>query len=300
MYGVDDPSGACPSETELRRKIATRLGYDPFDARGPWLFRVRIDGRRKRPHAEIVTERGGKPTGKRVLDEATCDALAETVASTVAIAIDPVAASPAPAPPDEPPPPSPPPAQPPPPSRPVEAAARPTPPADAPAERARVVPLIYLDATVAIGRTAGLALGGRGGVGLAYRGLSLAGEARGEATPDAVKLTALDSAYWSVLSGALVACGHKGIVQLCAVGALGTLQAKARDVTRPSLKGTLFASLGARAGVALPITADVALRANVEVGIPLIRTTFFIDGEPAWTAPAVNGTFGAGVEARFR
>ena len=300
LYAIDDPSGTCASEAEFRRKVATRLGYDPFEARAPWLFRVRIDGRRKRPHAEIVTERGGKPAGRRELDEATCDALSETVATTVAIAIDPVAASPAPSPPEA--------ARVetltplPPPARPTEAPApsTSTPPEGPPTDRALVVPLVYLDGTVAIGRTAGVALGGRGGVGLHYRRLSLAGEARGEAAPDAVKLSAFDSVYWSVFSGALVACGHKGLFELCGVGALGSLQAKARDVARPSLKGTLFASLGARVGVALPLTADVALRGSVELGIPLVRTTFFIDGQPAWTAPAVNGTFGIGAEARFR
>jgi hypothetical protein len=117
VYAVEDPTGTCASEAEFRRKVATRLGYDPFEAHAPWLFRVRIDGRLQRPHAEIVTERGGKPNGKRELDDATCDALSETVASTVSIAIDPVAASPAPSPPEAPPASTPPPL--PPPSRPA-------------------------------------------------------------------------------------------------------------------------------------------------------------------------------------
>lgn len=298
VYAADDPSGACASEAEFRRKVAIRLGYDPFEASAAWLFRVRIDARRTRPSAAIVTERDGKPAGKRELDEATCEALSETVASTVAIAIDPVAASPAP----EAPPPAEAPA--PPPLALPEAPARSTSPPPAPeappADRASVVPLVYLDGTAALGRTAGVAGGGRAGVGIGYRGLSLAGEARGETTPDAVKLTAIDSAYWSVFSGALVTCGHKGLFEVCGVGALGSLQAKARDVTRPSLKSTLFASLGARVGVAVPLTADIALRGNVELGIPLVRTTFFIDGQPAWTAPAANGTVSLGVSARFR
>lgn len=300
-YVVDDPSGACASEAEFRRRIATRLGYDPFDAHATWIFRVRVDGRSKRPHAEIMTERDGAPAGKRGLDEATCDALSETLAATVAIAIDPIGVSQESSrtsPEDALPP------LPPPPRAPASAIEPPAPPPPTPqrplADPRRVVPFLYLDGTVTIGRTAGVALGGRGGVGVEYGALSVAGEARGEATPDAVALTSLDSVYWSVLSGALVACGHKGLFELCGVGALGSLQAKARDVARPSLKGTLFASLGARVGIQMPLTADVALRGNAELGIPLVRTTFSIDEQPAWTAPAVNGTFAIGVVTRFR
>lgn len=300
-YTVEDPTGTCASETEFRRKVAARLGYDPFDARASWLFRIRVDGRGKRPHAEIVTEHGGQPTGKRELDDATCAALSETLASTVAIAIDPVGASPAPPPFEARPAEEPRPTLPPPsPSASLPAPSRATPREAPPADRARVVPLVYLDGTASAGRTAGIALGGRGGIGFRYRGVSLAGEARGEATPDAVKLTALDSAYWSVFTGAFVACGHKSVFEVCGVGALGSLQAKARDVARPSLKGTLFASLGARVGVQIPLSSDVALRGNVEFGIPLVRTTFFIDHQPAWTAPAVNGTLAIGAEVKFQ
>jgi hypothetical protein len=115
-----------------------------------------------------------------------------------------------------------------------------------------------------------------------------------------VRLTPQDSAYWSVFSGALVPCGSKGLFQLCGVLTLGSLQAKAKDVTRPSLKGTFFGAVGARLGVAVPITSDIFLRANGEIGIPLVRTTFSIAGEPAWTASAVEGTLAVGAEARFR
>ncbi len=298
VYNTDDPAGACASEAEFRGKVAARLGYDPFQADAAWLFRVRVDARRKPAHAEILTEQDGKSTGRRALDETRCDALLETVASTVAIAIDPVAATPGPAP------------LPPPPAGTAAAArsgnvsaardttvASPVPKAS---PSAPVVPYLYLDGTGAFGRTAGTALGGRAGFGLRYRGVSVAGEARGEATPDAVRLTALDSAYWSVFSGGIVGCGDKSIFELCAVFAMGSLQAKARNVDRPSLKGTLFASVGARLGIEVPIAGEIALRANAELGIPLVRTTFIVAGEPVWTAPAGQGTFALGAEARFR
>ncbi len=300
IYVADDPTGTCGSESEFRGKVAARLGYDPFRADAAWLFRVRIDGSRKPPRAEILTEQDGRSSGRRVLEDTKCDALLETAASAVAIAIDPVATSTGPST-------SPPPAASPSSPLPGEGAAGPLPSATPPAAptpseppAAPVVPELYLDPTVAFGRTAGVSLGGRAGFGLRYRAMSASTEARGEATPDAVRLTALDRAYWSVFSGALVACGHKGIFEFCGTLALGTLQAKAKDVTRPSLKGTLFGSIGPRLGVQVPITTELALRANGELGIPLVRTTFTIAGQPAWTAPAVHATLAIGLEVRFR
>jgi hypothetical protein len=302
VYATDDPNGTCASEADFRGKVAARLGYDPFDDQASWVFRVRVDARSKRPRAEIVTEREGAPSGKRTLDDATCDALSETVASAVAIAIDPLAKSPNrpddAAPSSTPPPaaspaaaPAPPPAAPPSPPPPLEPSVeRPTP----------IVPFVAADATASVGRTAGAAIGGRAVVGIGYGALSVSIEGRGEATPGPVRLTPLDRASWSVFSGGIAACGHKGVLGLCGTFAVGSLQARAEDVSRPSLKGTFFAVLGPRLELGIPITDDVALRANAELGIPLVRTTFFIDGEPAWTAPVVQGTFGLGVEVRFR
>jgi hypothetical protein len=296
VFTTDDPKGLCSTEADFRQKVAARLGYDPFHDDAAKVFRVRLDARSKHPHAEIATEQDGVPSGKRTLDDVSCDALSETVASTIAIAIDPLAGS------GEPPaaasaPPSAAPPAPPPRAEPASKEASPTPPPSPPEP---IVPFVLLDGTVALGRTAGAALGGRAGFGIAYRALSVAIEARGEATPGPVRLTPLDRASWSAFSGGLAICGHKSVLELCAVGAVGSLQAKAEDVSRPSLKGTLFGGVGARLGASVPITDDVALRANAELGIPLVRTTFNIDGSPAWTAPAVQASFALGAQVRFR
>ena len=295
VYTADDPKGVCASEADFRGKVSARLGYDPFRDDASWVFRIRFDARSKRPRAEIATEQNGAPSGKRTLDDASCDALSETVASAIAIAIDPLARSS-----DRSEPPTLPPssAQPsPPPPAPVKSASEEVPP---PASHAPIVPLVFLDGTVSFGRAAGVALGGRAGFGFAYRALSAAVEVRGEATPGSVQLSPLDRTSWSVFSGGLAVCGHKSLLELCAVGAVGTLQAKAEDVSRPSLKGTLFGVVGPRVGALVPITDDVGVRANAELGIPLVRTTFYIDGTAAWTAPAVQGSLGLGLEVRFR
>lgn len=292
-YAAEDPNSTCASEADLRRKVAVRLGYDPFSADATWAFVVRVDARRKPVRAEIRTVENGKPAGKRALEDARCDALSDTIASTLAIAIDPVAAAPHSAPST----PTPTPAQAPPPA-PAPAPAPPEAPQETPSPP--LLPYAYLDGVVGFGRTAGTTLGARIGFGVRVLAFSLVAEGRGEATPGDVKVTPVDSTSWSAFSGALVPCGHKGVFELCGFFSLGSLQAKAEDVTRPSLKGTFFGSIGARVGVEIPLSPEIALRANGELGVPLVRNTFIIGGQPAWTASAVEGTLGVGVEARFR
>lgn len=301
LYSARDPKGTCVSEADFRGQVASRLGYDPFQDDATWVFNIRIDARPARPRAEIATERENKPAGRRTLEDASCEALSQTVASAVAIALDPLAGSaerreraPAPPPASAPPPTAPPAAPPPPTTAPASAFA------PAPASSAPVVPFVFVDATGAFGRTAGFAVGVRAGGGIAYRALSIALEARAEATPGPERITPLDRTSWSVFAGGLAICGHKNVLELCAVGAVGSLQAKAEDVSRPSLKGTVFGLIGGRMGVLVPVTDDIGIRANGELGIPLVRTTFNIDGKPAWTAPAVQGTIGLGVEVSFR
>ncbi|HVH44848.1 MAG TPA: hypothetical protein VM925_20990, partial [Labilithrix sp.] len=94
VYSTDDPKGTCATEADFRGKVAARLGYDPFREDAAWVFRVRLDARPKHPRAEIATEQDGAPAGRRTLDDTSCDALSETVASAVAIAIDPLSGSP--------------------------------------------------------------------------------------------------------------------------------------------------------------------------------------------------------------
>ena len=93
-----------------------------------------------------------------------------------------------------------------------------------------------------------------------------------------------------MLSGAIVPCGHIGPLDLCAGFRAGGLQAKALDVTRPSLESTFVAAVLARLVLVVPLPKGLGLRLGVEGGLPLVRTTYSIAGQEIWSAPAVHGT----------
>jgi hypothetical protein len=91
-YDMDDPRGQCPTEASFRARVVSRLGYDPFHEEAPLELRVRVVARDTGVRAEITSIQSNKPAGKRVLQDPRCDALGETLASTVALLLDPVAA----------------------------------------------------------------------------------------------------------------------------------------------------------------------------------------------------------------
>ena len=103
----------------------------------------------------------------------------------------------------------------------------------------------------------------------------------------------------TVFSGALVPCGHFGLGQLCVVATLGSRTVKALDVDAPASRGALFAVLGVRGGLELSLSGALALRANVEVGVPLLRSSYTIDGVSRSTTGLVEGSLGAGLLGRF-
>ncbi|MFT3772530.1 MAG: hypothetical protein QM820_44620 [Minicystis sp.] len=306
-YEVDDAQGGCAAEAAFRARVAGRLGYDPFRDDAAVELRVRIKARGARAHADVVLIRDGSPAGQRALDDGRCEALSDAVASAVALVLDPVAAVRAPEPTpaaavDTPPPgaplPSPAPPEPPAPPPRVEGSAAPA-PSPAP-ETPLFVPFVHADGTVGFARAPAVLLGARVGVGVRRGAFSVAAEAQVEATPVAAKLTAVDRVDVAVLSGALVPCGHVGVLEACGVLALGSVQAKALDVSRPETQRSFFAVLGLRAGVSWPVSRMFALRAHGSLGFPLARAAYVIDGSTVFTTALVEGSASAGAEVRFR
>ena len=300
-YSVEDESGACPSEVDFRERVTRRLGYDPFRREAMTLLRVRIVQRSSRAEAKISSERTGAPPGKRELVDARCETLAEAVASTVAMVIDPIAASAPPSSPSPSPSPSPPPA---PPSNdspsPLSVAA--APPADtagAPPSEARVHPVLLADFVGSIGRTASLALGARLGVGIRIQSFSITGEGRFETTPSAAAVTSIDRVEYSSYGLAAAPCLHVGIFQGCAALGIASVQARALNLALPVASGKAIPSVSLRGGIVVPLGSLVALRANVEAGVPLVRVDYVIDGATVWTTSAVEGAVGVGLGARL-
>lgn len=293
-YELEDPDGKCANEAAFRARVVSRLGYDPFREEATLELRVRIVARGALVRAEISAAQPGKPAGKRTLEDPRCDALGETVASAVALALDPVGAGAEhlPAEPAPLPPPVTTPVIPPPP-------VAPPPVAVVPSESPRLALVAYADFTTTFARTPGILLGGRLGGGLRRGALAIAVEGHAEATAEPTLIANGDRVLATVFSAAVVPCGYLGLVQLCGVATLGSRQIQALDVVGRSAHGALFAVLGARGGIEVPLAGPLAFRASVELGVPLIRDRYLTDGIARATTSPLEGGASAGLLGRF-
>ena len=296
-FVVTGATGPCPDEESFRNQVAARLGYQPFVQGGEHHVSVTLRAVRDRVHgrAEVLRSGQAKP-GVRELDGKTvkCDSLVAALATTVAIAIDPVkseqpvtvaaplAASDRPLPPEKPPP-SPPP--------------QPHAPPQVPASSHSLPVVIFgtAGARAAVGLTPGLAVGGGVGVGLRRGVLSLEVSGQVETTPKATRANSGDRLEATVFSAMLSPCGHWGSWLACAAVRLGVFQGRAPDVVHPSLGTSLAMALGARGGYILPISSALALRGLLSAEFPLVRTSLAIDNVSVWTSPPLSASLELGV-----
>ena len=306
-YDLDDSQGGCATEAAFRARVTSRLGYDPFRAESAIQMRVRITARGAHARADVALIQEGRPLGQRSLEDGRCEALSDAVASAVALVLDPVAAirgpeatpiaavdTPAPAP-------APAPSAPP-------AAISPPPPIDVPVIASSIsapaeppfVPFAHADGTIGFTRAPAVLLGARLGLGVRRGAFSAAAEAHFETMPASARLTPIDRVEVTMLSGALVPCGHFGVIQICGVFTLGSVQARALDLAHAEVQRSLFAVLGLRAGVVLPLSRWLALRAHGSLGLPLSRAAYVIDGGTAFTTAPVDASASVGAEVHFR
>jgi hypothetical protein len=83
------------------------------------------------------------------------------------------------------------------------------------------------------------------------------------------------------------------------VGQLGWLHGEGVNVSNPKSGSELFAAVGPRVGVEIPVTSWASLRLRADALVDLYRATVDVDGKPAWAASQVTGTLGGGVAVRF-
>lgn len=297
---VGEPS--CPDVDTFRRKLESRLGYDPVLADAPRELRVRLVARKGKFVASLALFRDGAPEGKREIEDARCESLGDVAASAAALALDPVAAGRAPSPQEPPAPPTKPdPAPAPAPAPPAAAAAPPAATDEAPQlphPRAPLQPLAYLDASFMFGRAPAATGGARVGLGMRRGVLSLAAEFQGEtqlATANASTGGRTERLETTAFSAALAFCGKLTVVQLCPLFTLGSRHTQAIDVPGFAPNNSLFVVAGARAGVEVFVHPLIALRAHGTLGIPLRRPTYSVDGVTVWEAPLAEGGLGFGV-----
>jgi hypothetical protein len=290
------PAG-CPSRDEVSAEIARLLGGNIRVPQGG-----EIKARAQVAHGPtwsltMETELAGRP-GRRSLDAASCQDLANAAALIVALMIDPNAVA----------------AHAPPP-RPVAAppSAVATPPATEPgpapkAEPRAVAFLVGIHAVGSYGTLPSIDAGLGGGIGLAGRrwraelrgtyGLRRDQKAWAAAPAGAYG----EFNFWAV---AFAGCFNFGRQDLafgpCADAEVGVTSAKGLGVSQSLPANTLWSALGAGGYATIPLGSHLNLPLHLDVLAPLRRTEYVVKNVPGrvFQAPAVGVRLGAGIELHF-
>jgi len=298
VYERDASAETCPDEAALRAAVSKRVGFDPFDEAAPRVISCRVEKIRQALRARIDIEDGaGQPANARELvsKQADCQELAEAIALTLSIAINPLTlaapTSPEPAP------------APAPRSGPPLAATPASPP---PAVSALLVPApsrslrlrLGARADAAAGLDPGLAYGATVYLGLERRELSAGLEFRVLA-PSSLEVGrgSLRVWQWALL---LAPCAHGGGFLGCLVGSAGMVYGRGQGFAINDQSSSPTAAAGARAGWEYPLFGEqLRLAVTLDVLAALTRTHFTLGGADAWTMPPVGATLGVGAQGVF-
>ena len=288
---VPDVTG-CPDVEEFRAGVARQLHYDPFRPTADRRVAVQIarkevgfDGRIRWTDAE------GNWVGDRRLTSrrSDCDGIAASLAFSVAVQVQLLAAlaPPAPAAPPEPPAPA---------ASPTVVAA-PPPPEPPPPDR-RLTWSVGLGPALAVGMSpeptgvARLFVSGR------RRWLSL--EIAIDGAWPATRQAAGGSGFsLDRFAGGGAACGHSGAFAACVTGTLGVLRARGSGVDTPASPAGLFSQAGARIAATLDFGDRYFAAARLDGLVMLSSWTVTLNRAAAWTTPRVGALIGLDVGAHF-
>jgi len=290
------PAG-CPSRDEVSAEIARLLGGSIRIPRGGDIKASAVVAHGPTWSLAMETELAGRP-GRRSLEAASCQDLADAAALIVALMIDPnaVAAHATPLRPVAVPPP------------PVEAPPA-TQPDPAPETKRRAVEyLVGIHATGSYGTLPSIDAGLGGGIGL--QGRRWRAELRGTyglRRDQKAMAAAPAGAYgqFNFTAAAFAGCFNFGRESLafgpCAGGELGAVSAKGFGVTQGFPANTLWSALGAGGYAAVSLGHHLSLPLHLDVLAPLRRSQFVFKNEPqvVFQAPAVGVRMSAGIELNF-
>lgn len=295
---------ACPDESSFRNLVAARLGYDPFVAQAGDAVKVELTKDRGRLHgrAEIRRKDARDQPPARELDgePSKCEALTAALATSLAIALDPVRAL-APTPPPPPPPATRDPEPPPPPTTPT------TPPpatfAPPPVSPDRPPPAPPRGPTLDVGaafvtsfgETPSVALGATVGATLHRRPFAIQANFRATSTVGAVTVDSGDRVSAAVIGGELAPCVELRPFAFCTFLRVSAYRGHAPDVVEPTTVTTAAAFTGLRIAVSIPLGSIVSLQPMLEGDVALVRTSLLVDRSAVWTAPPVAMTAGVGL-----
>jgi len=279
----------CPEESELRKAVAVRIGYDPFFpvAQKTVIAQVSRTTQGYRAHVQIVAD-DGKVRGER--DLATkgqdCNELVGATALAISVALDDL---------DEPPPPPPPvdvnvnvnvnadPVNEPPPIPKKEESPRESPP-----------PPTHTDlaASVGVGGTVGtapsLAANANLAFTLAHGLLALRIDGRAD-LPSGTGLRPVGRLSTNSYVGLASLCLRATIPFACAGGGLGWFHSSTEGLATPRSDGALIGVAALRGGAVIRASRRVFVEPAVVIGANLVRHEVEVDGAVAYELPFLWG-----------
>ena len=294
-YHVPAELAACPDQAEFQRRVAQQLGYDPFaSGEGTAVsLEVQSDARALHGRLEVSAGEPAEPAVRELSEGLeACDALVSALASTLALSLDPLAATvPRPG---EPPAPAqavvvaaPVPA--PPVLAPQPQAAAPSPARRVPAAREPVRGFAAVGGGLSVGLVPGLALYGSGSLGMRVHAFALELEGRADSSVKGERVDERHRVEATTITGGLVPCMHGSFYAGCLTVRMGALQGRATGVSEPRLGSSFLGTLGVALRLELPERRGFRVRIGLDAALPLVRTELVVNGQVAWTAPPVYG-----------
>jgi hypothetical protein len=312
VYVRDAGPSECPDEPKLRRWVAARLGYDPFDAQAASVLVARVELRDERLEGSVETiDQHGVSGGRRALSSAAtdCQALARAMALSISLAIDPEraslagpeltepeeAAEPPAAAPSEPPPAAHEPVAPEAPPPPPKVSAKPVPRA-----RARAAAHVFTGAAFAsnIAALPTTAFGGEITLGVRRERWSLA--LQGRALQSVGRdLEPRGQVSGALFGGSLNGCWHFEPLAACLVGQSALQRLSGSGVSDGRSSSGTYWAIGPRLVGHVPLGRELALMMAVEGALNLAPNIAVLSGHQVWKVPLFAGTLLVGVRAQF-
>jgi hypothetical protein len=300
VYVRSSGAETCPDEAELRRAVATRIGYDPFFpvAQKTVIAQVTKAPQGYRARVQIVGEdgtvRGERELGTKGQD---CGELVGAIALAISVALDDLDEAPAP-PPDPPAPPPPPRADPdpPPPREPVRDAipATPEPVAKPPEDRVDLAGL--LGGGVVTGTAPSIAASGQIAGILGMGPLAIRVDGRADA-PSGTGLRPNGRLSTTSFVGLVSVCVRGRIPFFCAGGGPGWLSSTTEGLANPRSDGAAIGVVALRAGARIHASRSFFVEPSIVAGANLVRHDIVVDGQIAYELPFLWG--GASLLAGF-
>lgn len=299
---VRAPGAEACERVALENAVATRLGYSPFVAVAPLKLRLEVAGHGTLTARLTVLREGAAPATRTLTGPADCQQLIEALGLALAVVIDPLLLTRPPPPAAKPAAeqPTPAPTEPeviaPRPVREVRTAAVPEPPAPPAMTQGG---LVWASFALDLGATPGL---WSGTLGFQWRlnwfRVGLGGVVH---LPAEFSLGSQASAQTWGVEGLAQACGAWRWVGACLDLRAGGRHHRAVGLTNSTDGWSPLVSLGPRAWVrwSFDETARAALRLDVGVTVPVVRTSMVVSSDVVWTQPVAGFMVGLGGEVRL-